>query len=183
MKWRGCARRGAPTSRGSSKVGLAPSFSSCFVIILIVGICMINDHIGDGMIIIMGLDYYYCGHKHGHHGNGQGVHGNNSQEHDGLAKQSWSSSWCSHGLVLITTKIIIRMRLDEDIETNFAWPPSRPHLDLSGAVWVRLDRRLFKSSKGMLKQVIFTKQPREVVWVLISSRCSQRALWKCTLYC
>ena len=49
---------------------------------------MINDHIGDGMIIIMGLDYYYCGHKHGHHGNGQGVHGNNSQEHDGHAKQS-----------------------------------------------------------------------------------------------
>ena len=24
----------------------------------------------------------------GYHGNGQGVHGNNSQEHDGLAKQS-----------------------------------------------------------------------------------------------
>ena len=70
MKWRGCARRGAPTSRGSSKVGLAPSFFSCFVIILIVmGICMINDHLG-GMIIIMDLGNPYCGQKHGHHGQG-----------------------------------------------------------------------------------------------------------------
>ena len=34
IKWRGCARRGAPTSRGSSKVGRAPSFSNCFVTIL-----------------------------------------------------------------------------------------------------------------------------------------------------
>ena len=28
---------------------------------------MINDHLG-GMIIIMDLDYHYCGRKHGHHG-------------------------------------------------------------------------------------------------------------------
>ena len=51
------------------------------------------------------------------------------------------------------------MRLDEDIETNFV----DLHLDLSGAVWIRLDRRLFITSKGMLKQVVLTKQPREVV--------------------
>ena len=35
IKWSGCASKGAPTSRGSSKVGLAPSFSNCFVIILV----------------------------------------------------------------------------------------------------------------------------------------------------
>ena len=63
------------------------------IILVVMGICMINDHLG-GMIIIMDLDYHYCGHKHGHHGNGQGyhvrgqgVHGNNSQEHDGHAKR------------------------------------------------------------------------------------------------
>ena len=36
IKWRGCASKGALTSRGSSKVGRAPSFSSCLVTILIV---------------------------------------------------------------------------------------------------------------------------------------------------
>ena len=35
IKWRGCASKGASTSRGSSKVGRAPSFSSCLVTILI----------------------------------------------------------------------------------------------------------------------------------------------------